>query len=361
MVMNPKLVVGAFIASLAKALHANKVLAVEVSNSQALEFAAMDKVLRGPNWVSSIEPGELFDFIVIDLPLGMGRKQARIGDSTISVRGNWLELVEALRYLDQGGTCIALVEPPAFGIAEGPKFLKALEAEGYRLNGVFNVPQNLLSTTSIRPVLVALSREERPSLFVAELEEEVQAVAVCDAFIRGVGSESLVEGFLLEDGKFDGFESLRARIQLDRLETQYKEYKAYLLGDLAEEMISVRPGEQLTHIENSIYVPMLGSSSVAHDVSSVTIKHHNIIQVVLSDRAKSQYVSAFFRSDLGQLILRSLTRGAVIPRITKSELAQARVALPSLQEQDEIILSHTQLQELSIAIAAISEGTRPES
>jgi hypothetical protein len=354
-VMNPKSVVEAFIESLDRALHPNSTLAVELSNFHAFEFGAADKVVHGPNWACEIDPSEIFDFIVVDLPLGMGRTKVKIGDATISVRKNWIELLKALRFLNQGGTCIALVEPPAFGIGEGPKFLEALKVEGYMLNGIFNVPQNLLSTTSIRPVLVALSRDEGSGLFVAELEQEAQAAAVSHAFVGGVVSESLVEGILLEDGKFDGFESLKARIQLDRLETQYKEYKGYTLGDLAEEMISVRSGEKLTHKENSIYVPMLGSSVVAHDLPSVTIKHHNVVQVVLSDRAKSEYVAAFFQSDLGLLILRSLTRGAVIPKITKSELVKAQVALPNLKEQDEIIHSHNQLHELAFAIATFQK------
>ncbi|WP_339619173.1 MULTISPECIES: RNA-binding domain-containing protein [unclassified Marinimicrobium] len=51
------------------------------------------------------------------------------------------------------------------------------------------------------------------------------------------------------------------------------------------------------------------------------------------------------------MILRSLTRGTVIPRITKSDLSQAQFAVPSLKEQEEIVRSHSQLQALRTAIA----------
>src|SRR5699024_4486074 len=150
---------------------------------------------------------------------------------------------------------------------------------------------------------------------------------------------------------FDGFESLRVRIQLERLKAQYKEYKTRTLGKLVEQINTVKPGEQLEHKDNSIYVPMIGLSPVTDELSAATAEHHDLIQVVLPDNVKSQYVSAFFRSDLGLLILRSLTRGTVNPKISKTGLAQAQVALPALKEQVEMIRSHSQLDALSIAIA----------
>lgn len=73
--------------------------------------------------------------------------------------------------------------------------------------------------------------------------------------------------------------------------------------------------------------------------------------MVLSEVAKSQYVAAFFRSDLGLLVLRSLMSGAFIPKIKKSDLSQAKIAVPSSSEQAEIVRSHSQLQALTAAIA----------
>jgi hypothetical protein len=112
----------------------------------------------------------------------------------------------------------------------------------------------------------------------------------------------------------------------------------------------VRSGMSFAPKKNSIYVPMLGTSVVTDDLSLVTIKHHNIIQVILSDSVKSQYAAAFFRSDLGLLILRSLTRGATIPKISRSDLAQAKIAVPNPKEQENIVRTHSQLQTLTLAI-----------
>lgn len=354
--MSPRSVVKSFLSSLAREINATKTLLLTLSNDRVLEFSPIGREVSGRDRLNSCGQDEYYEFVVADIPVGMGgREKAQIGQSTVSIRKNWAELAKALGLLNQSGFCIALVEPPAFGISEGPRFIEALEADGYSLCGIFNVPPNLLRTTSIRPVLVAFSRQTSNRVFVAQLEEEAQAEAVAKAFALGNSSESLLEGILLEQGSFVGFESLKAKLQLERLETQYKEYTTYTLGELSEEINCVKSGEVLKHKENSIYFPMLGSSAVTHDLSAVTIKHHNVIQAVLSLKVKSEYVSAFFRSDLGLLILRSLTRGAIIPKIRKSDIEQAPVALPSLEEQDEIIRSHGQLQSLSEAIDAFQK------
>ena len=349
--MHPKSIVGNFVEALAASQLAESAIAIKLSSDPSLDLPYAETVVEGFDWIDRVAPNRRYDFVVVDLPLGMRRKKIEIGGSTISARENWVELSKALYLLAPEGLCVAIVEPPAFGISEGPKFQEALANEGFYLNGVFNVPPNLLTTTAIRPVIVAFSRKDQSSLFVAELEEEAQAVAIAQAFSRGDESSSLYEGMLLADRRFDGFESLKARLQLDRLETQYKDYKSYVLGEIALEINTVRSGKSLDHKDNSIYVPTIGTSVVTDDLSSVTIKHHNIIQVVLSDVVNSQYAAAFFRSDLGLLILRSLTRGAVIPRISKTDLAQAQIAIPSLIEQAEIVRSHSQLQTLTEAIA----------
>ncbi len=348
--MQPKFVVAKFVEQLAASCNYGPSIAINISADLSLNFANADVIVEGFDWLDDVRPSRCFEFVVVDLPLGMGRKKVEVGGSTISIRGNWSELLGGLRILAPEGLCIALVEPPAFGIAEGPKFLDALAREGFYLNGVFNCPPNLLATTSIRPAIVAFSRTSRSNLFLAELENGAQAEGVAQAFIEGTCTDSLHEGLCLNDGKFDGFESLKARIQLERLETQYKDYKSNTLGKLAVEMNMVKSGESFEPKLNSIYVPTIGTSQVTDDLSAVTLKHHNIIQIVLSDVANCQYVAAFFRSDLGVLILHSLTRGAVIPRITKSDLAQAEIALPNSIEQGEIVRSHNQLQTLTASI-----------
>jgi len=351
--MNANLVVNNFIATLATEVQSKNSLIISVANLNTLVLPSSNKQVEGFDWEQSIGNNEHFDFIVADLPLGMGREKAQIGDSKITIRKNWINLANAVKLLDPNGYFVAIVEPPAFGIAEGPTFLTALQKEGYNLCGIFNTPPGLLTQTTLRPVLVIIRQNQNSSnqIFVAELKDDFQMPNLVAAFIKGVSSKSLNGGLNIQTDEFKGFDNLKAKLQLEKLETQYKEYKTAIINDLAEEIMTVKSGDTLKPKKNSVYIPMLGSSPVAHDLSQVIIKHHNLIQVVLSpEKVNNRYVSSFLKSDLGSLILKSLSLGAVIPKIKKSDLIQAPIAIPSLEEQNEIVHSYSQLEALSNAL-----------
>jgi hypothetical protein len=350
--IHPQSVVKSFASELADAIGSQNSLAISISDFGALKLDNAQKQVSGLQWFDSVPAETQYDFIVADLPIGMGRDKIKIGHGEeLNVRRNWSELTKAVRLLKDNGLCLALTEPPAFGIAEGPKYQEALSLEGYHLNGIFNAPEGLLATTSIRPVFVVISRSQSEDIFAAELEDEAQAIKLAQAFISRSPGNSLSEGLLIRQGTFTGFASLKAAQQLSKLETQYKEYDSVRLGDIADEINVVRSGQCHEAKANSVYIPMLGALVVTHDVTQVSIKHHNLFQVVLSEKANNEYLSAFFQSDLGKLVLNSLVFGAVIPKIRKSDLAEARIALPSIEEQKEIAFTYRRLSSLSYAIA----------
>jgi len=61
-------------------------------------------------------------------------------------------------------------------------------------------------------------------------------------------------------------------------------------------------------------------------------------------------VAAFFRSGLGSLVLQSLTSGAVIPHLNKGALEQATIALPSFDDQEQILVTQRKLSDLKNSI-----------
>lgn len=346
----PKLIVNSFVSTLADAIGSQNSLVIHISDFDALNLDTPQKHVYGLQWLDSVPAESQYDFIVADLPFGMGKDKLQTGCDEMMVRKNWFELTKALRLLKNNGMCLALIEPSAFGTGEGRKYEKAMKLEGYHLNGVFNAPESLLKMTSIRPVLVAISKSPKEDIFAAELEDEEQAAKLAHTFISRGFSTSLREGVLVRQETFRGFDILKAEQQLSRLETQYKEYDSIRLGDIASEINIVKNGEKHETRTNAVYIPMLGSSMVTYDINHVSIKHHNLFQVVLSEKANSEYVSAFFQSDLGKLVLRSLSYGAIIHKIIKSDLAEAKIALPSINEQREIALTYCRLSSLSQAI-----------
>lgn len=348
---NNSSIVESFVSALSNEIGSQNALAIAISNFCGLKFQTARNQVCGLCWMDSVPAGALYDYVVADLPLGMGRERIKFGNSEITVRKNWGELAKALRFLEDDGYCLTLVEPPGFGMAEGLRFEELLNAEGYYLCGIINTPDGLFESTSIRPVLIVIGRSKRQSIFVAELEGEEQATTLAHALVAEIAGNSLSEGMFIAPRKFIGFTSLKAEQQLSWLGTHYKEYDSVQLGDIAIAINTVKSGERHVAQENAIYIPMLGSSSVTHDISQVTIKHHNMLQVILMDKAHNEYLSAFFQSELGKMVLNSLVCGACIPKINKSALAVARVALPAIEEQREIAFTHKRLSDLKCAIS----------
>jgi len=81
------------------------------------------------------------------------------------------------------------------------------------------------------------------------------------------------------------------------------------------------------------------------------LKHQNYFQVVLDEsKVKAEFLALFYRSELGKLILKSLTSGSFIPNINKLDIQSSFVVVPKLTEQILLILTNQKLSELQETI-----------
>ncbi|MCI5136950.1 MAG: hypothetical protein D3922_00725 [Candidatus Electrothrix sp. AR1] len=290
------------------------------------------------------------------MPIGMGRKSYEFGGNKLKVRSNWGMILHSLQYLSENGIAIFLVEPYGFGLGGGKRLEEALNFEGYFVSAILNAPEGILRPeTSITPVFVVIKKDETNSVFIAELLNESQARQVPKDYYSGVIARDLTRGMVIEKGTFQGFNRIRIKQQIEKLETQYKGYEEYSIGDITREINSMAQGKTFLEKENSIYIPKIGNSPVVAKLADTTIKHHNYFQIVFSDKANNEYVAVFFKSDLGRLILQSLTTGLSIPHLYKRDLEQATIALPSLDVQGLIVDTQHKLDELKNAIDSFNE------
>ena len=219
------------------------------------------------------------------------------------------------------------------------------------MNGIFNAPEKLLyPTTGIRPTLISISKEERLNLYLAELVEIDQAEQVAYNFLSSIDTGSLMGGRLIANSDFVGFHRLKVQQQIERLETQYKEYDNFVLSDLAVEINSVKSGKTFEDRENAVYIPNIGNSKVVSNLQDAKLKHHNYFQVVLKEGTSNEYVALFFESNLGRLILDSLSTQSFISHVNKQDIEQASIAVPSIAEQKSIVLTKHKLRELQDVI-----------
>ena len=292
-----------------------------------------------------------YDLILGDFPFGMNNVEWSDGSKTIKTQGNWLNILKSLDFLETNGTALFLLEPLGFSTLRGIAFEKELNERDFFVNAYINLPERILQPeTSITPVLVALSKKPQNQLFLAELLDDTQAQGIAHSFFSNMNEGDLARGKYIDAGDYSGFHRIKVREQIERLETQYKTYEEYSLGVLAVEINYVRSGEQLHERDNAIYIPKIGNSQVICRLEDAKLKHHNYFQVVLRDSSLSEYVTSFFRSALGRLVLDGLTSKTFIPHLNKKDIGQALIALPSLDEQEIIVQTHKKLHDLRSAI-----------
>jgi hypothetical protein len=346
-------IVAILVKELLELMDAKKLLKISLSNFSIFEpINSSFQITNGLNWVDKLSENDKFDFILGDFPFGMTKRQDyEFGNNRLKIRQNWGEILKSLTFLNEYGMGLYLVEPTCFGSSEGSKLEDILNSEGYFVSAIFNAPEGiLLPETSITPVFVMITKKKTNMVFLAELLGESQALQVAKNYYSGTTAGDLNGGKEVKQRAFYGFHHVKIKQQIEKLETQYKEYEEYSIGEIAKEINYIKHKNNLVDKENSIYIPKIGNSPVVTNISDETIKVYNHFQVVLGEKAINEYVAAFFRSDLGQLVLQSLTSGAVIHHLNKRDLEQATVALPSLDDQQKILFTQRKLFDLKNAI-----------
>ncbi len=346
-------IVAAFIHELMNIRGGKSALHICTSNFSVFDSLSSNvKVVSGFDWLSKVTENERYDFIFGNFPLGIRRREEyELGSEKLKIRQNWGEIAKSLNLLSDDGLAIYLVEPTGFSMAEGKKFENTLNLEGYFINAIVNTPEGILQPeTSICPVFVLISKNISHTIFIAELQNESQSAKIAKNFSYENFGKNLGQGLGIKEKSFYGFHRVKIKQQIGKLETQYKEYEEFTIGEIAKEINHVKHGDRFFEKGNSVYIPKIGNSPVVSNMSDTTIKHHNYFQVVIGSKAIGGYVAAFFRSDLGRLVLQSLTSGAVIPHLSKDDLEQATIALPSLDDQKQIMATQRKLSDLKGAI-----------
>ena len=343
-------IINAFIDKWVSSLLAKSILLIKRSEFRV--FSEIDSL--NVNIVKSsedIKGSPTFDLIIGDLPIGMGIMEYDFHGTKLKIPRNWKEILDSLKFLEENGTAIYVIEPLGFGSIHGIQMMKELNKYGFYESAIIKLPEGIcLPQTSIIPIFTVIIKRDAPSLFAAELLSESQAVRVADDYLTFITSGESNNGILLKPGSFRGFSRLKMEQQIERLETQYKNYSQHSLYELSLEINSVQTGGQFIEKANSIYIPKIGRSPVYDSLQDTTLKHQNYFQVVLKEDVNNAYVSAFFKSTLGRLTLSSSFSNTFISHLNKCDVEQILVALPKPEEQAMIVNTANSILRLKFAL-----------
>ena len=328
----------------------SSVLTITPSDGAVFGASDLGKVVRHGDLQDLRAAGQTFGLVVGELPLGMKIGQMAGKGRQVKAPENWLYVLRGCNAISQAGHGIFMVEPNAFVRSHWTDFEEELTRAGLFLHGVFRTPGRFLEGTAVTPMFIVTARARPTGFFVAELVDEIQAEVVVENFAAKKAGTTLLEGVVMQREEFSTFHRFTIRQQIRRLETQYKAYEERSLGELAETIVLPRSGQSHLDHENAVYVPKVGNSPVVCSLGEMTLKHHNYYQVVLKEDVSCAYVAAFFRSDLGKLILSSLVTSSVIPHMNRRDLEDAIVALPCIEEQRRVASTLSKLAKLQSAL-----------
>lgn len=287
-----------------------------------------------------------FDLILGDLPFGMSYINWIYSPENINIfeKTNWIVLYKSLFNLSDNGYGIYFVEP-SFII--NTKLISELNKHGFYINAILNSPNKILNPeTSLRPLIVFISKRNNIDLFIAELEFDSDSTLIMDNFYNN-NSKNLQEGLFIKKEEFNGFEKYKVFNQLEKLTQQYKEFKSYTISEIA---IEINLGKELVPKENCIYIPKIGTSKVINNLDLSKIKQQNLIQVVLDNNiVNSRYLTLFFNSKIGKLNLQMLYSG-FIPHISKMAIGELTVSIPPIDLQNKIVNTSEKIEKLLLKI-----------
>lgn len=262
---------------------------------------------------ASISAKSRFELILGDLPI-RSKAYDELKNQESKIPGKAVALLKILQYLDQDGHAIILLEPSAFSSVEGRKVEDALNAQGYFVNAIFKAPKYLLKAgTPGTSVFALINREQNQSLFVAELLELAQAQAVVNNYFSESEGGNFESGTYIAHKSFQSFNQLKIKRQIDKLKSQYKEFHECTFEQIAKEINIGIGNKNFTDIQNSIYIPYTGRLPVTNEIPD-TQRHKHYIQMVLNEKVISGYMWAFFKTELGQLVLDSLSKSEIMTR-----------------------------------------------
>ena len=281
-----------------------------------------------------------WQFIFGDFPFGVRSENPKIELAVVKT-------IESLKYLSEDGIGFYILSGYK-NIALKNNLRELLAKEGAYINAIINLPKNFYKPyTSIRPILIIVSKKRSAKEFILQFESTECIDNVNNFFNPNYDSKSIHDGIWMEPSEFKGFINWELQRQLSLITTDYAKYETTKLSDITSAINSVSTGGNFQEIDNCVYVPKIGHSSVLSNISDLTLKHQNYYQLIIDvNKIDIFYMVSFFNSTLGKFLLESIKSGDFIPIINKTDIKELQIATPPLHIQKEIAGSIMKLNEL---------------
>jgi hypothetical protein len=232
------------------------------------------------------------------------------------------------------------------------KIREHLFKKGYFINAIICLPSTFHSPiTGLPAYLIIISKNKTEKEFVLNINSFKYSVfdfrknmfndKKNDSIFIDHNFNDIDKGIWLTSGKFDTIDGYKLRRELDSLGGDFASFEDIPLSKLCAE-INLIPGNGskiFKDKEDNIYLPLIGNKPPCLTIDGMEIKQHNYAQLIVNtSKVSIEYLVNFLKSDLGKKILAiEKSHKGIIPRLSKSDILNISIRLPSLDIQKNII------------------------
>jgi len=289
-----------------------------------------------------------FDLILGNIPMGL-RNSLSVQENFPKHKENWGIIFRLSQNLTKTGLGIFLLEPLGFNGRKGSEVVDFMKSEGIHVNGYLNLPDKFLEpNTSLRPIFVITSKQDL-GFQLGDISQLENIENVVTEFFGQDKDKKLVYPYDIKS--FRGFKSIDIKNQISRLETRYKDFKETRFEAVVEHFTLGKQNTPFEDLENCVYFKRRGSNSpLKINLSDLTGRNDNYIQVQLSSDVSNKYLQIFFQSTLGELIIDYVMNSMFIPSLDREILFLLDLPIPSRSIQDQIVLTSERYELLETEI-----------
>lgn len=246
-------------------------------------------------------------------------------------------LISASMHLSTDGMGLFVVTPSFF--LSPRSVFQQFSILGLGLEAALELPPGTFAPLTYIPSYLVIVRKHPVSkMFVAQLSNDSNKNLLILSNLKNRKEGNLLElGRFVDTQSFKGLDAIRVQERFEKIETQLGTL-SLPLGELATINLGRHGNDfQFPKQENSIFIPLVGTSNVVDSLDNITLKPQNYAQVVIDPaRANARFVSQFLNSEFGKENI-ELHKSGTIPRLKKQTLKELRVFVPDLYNQKNVL------------------------
>lgn len=289
-------------------------------------------------WIENHD--ELYDLIIGQLPWGIksGRSiHKELEFKNIQDSDDSLFILKVCHLLKPDGMGIFIVPKNFINPDKSSGVYANLHHFGLALDAYLALPGLTFSPVTSLAAGIAIIRKSQPiPIFTGLIQHDSeQRKQLIENFQKRKASEDILYGALIDSKDFRGFEAVEYQDRINRISKKFG-YPASQLKEIVLETNLAKNGFQ--ECENSLYLPLIGTSPAVTGISDFAIKPQNYIQLLIDPtKADANYIAGLFNSPFGRILRDQGLSGTIIPKLTKRSIEYMTIFLPPISQQKILV------------------------